>query len=795
MVARAPTLRTSLNSLEWPELLEHLAALARTESGKQAAHDLPFNLSAEAIRSSLERISEARYLLSEGHLPDLAGLTELTGELNRARRGATLSGEELWRVLEIESVTHDLQQAVSELAPEIPVLAAEIEALATDADFLRRLSRSVGAEGEILDTASPTISALRRDVRARAEGIRKRLEEVLDSEKFRPFLQDTFFTLRENRYVVPLKMGAQAQIDGIVHDTSNTEKTVFVEPREVVEANNKLKMAERELSAEEDRIRAELTALVRERSDWIEANARYLMGFDLLLAKARLSNALGSSTPEPATGGTLRLYGLVHPLLRLAGEGPIPNDLELSDTCRLFIVSGPNAGGKTVLLKALGLAALMLKAGLPVPAAAGSAMPVFGDVFADIGDPQSIAEHLSSFSGHAFRVTAILQDAGPDSLVILDEIMAGTDPAEGAALARALLEHFEQSVALTAVSTHFDEIKALGAAEGVERVVGSMQVDPRSRRPIYRLEPGTSGRSLAFEAAAQVGLPAEILDRARSFLSPEQRRAMSLLENLDAEKERLADLQEAARGAEALAGQEKHQYQRKLNELREREKRAMLTEYGELREEISRVREELKRLRRQARIAAAQSAPEELELTLHRADELAAKAAGHAETGADREPVDWSRAHPGDVVKLSGSRQQATLLELPDQKGLARIEVGGIRMEVKADRLVSAPRGAEAPATAKPFEHSASVQAATESTSPVLDLRGQRGEEAIEELERFLDRALISHLREVRVIHGHGDGILKKLVRDYLRDSEYAISYRPGERAEGGDGVTVATLA
>ncbi|MCB0220520.1 MAG: Smr/MutS family protein [Chrysiogenetes bacterium] len=778
----------SLLNLEWPTLLGRLAELTQTDEGARRAAGLPIDLAPDEIRASLTLVTEAMHLLASGAAPGLSGAAPLDTELGRARRGATLEGEDLWRILQSERIACEAHETITAMAGEVPALATRAQELGISRDFISRLERSVDAEGEILDTASATLSGLRRDVRGRADGIRRRIEGILSDEKYQSFLQDDFWTLRENRYVVPLKMGAQAQIDGIVHDTSNTGHTVFLEPREIIDANNRLKMAESELAEEELRVRQELSDRVRARADEIESGAKFLLEFDVLLAKGRLCIALDAHAPELSESGALELRGLGHPLLLLDQDKVITNDVKVGSDSHLLVVSGPNAGGKTVLLKSLALAALMVKAGLPIAAEEGSRIPVYDRVFADIGDAQSLAAHLSSFTGHLTQITHILAEVSPHSLVILDEVMSGTAPTEGAALARALLEHFAAKAGLVVASTHYDEVKAM--AESDERHVGlSMAIDPTTLRPTYHVQEGAAARSLAFEAARQIGLPADVLERARELLSPEKREEFTQLERLEAEARRIESVRKQSETQLAEANRKKRDYEAKLEKLKERGDKAILSEAQALREEISAARAALRQVRRAIRMGSAAEGEDALAGALERAEQLADSAKTEESGGGER--VDWSQASIGDPVRLAGTTQAGTLVELPDSRGRARVEVGGNRMVVDAARLEAASAPRKAPEV---LTTAGVVYETPQGSARTLDLRGEREEEALESLTRFLDQAVLSNLNEVIVIHGHGEGILKRAVREQLKRSPYVSDFRPGGRGEGGDGVSVVTL-
>lgn len=788
--------------LEWPRLLEHLAAQAATGRGAAACREGRFAPDAVAIRERLAETSEARALLDAGEPPPFGGIGDLRSVLGGIERGRAPEAGELLAVLDCARGARRIRRFLQERCERAPGLAALAESMAELRPLEERLERAIGPDAEVRDAASRALAGARREAR-RIEGeIERRMAGLLRDPQVVPHLQDNYSTFRDGRPVLPIRAEARRQVPGILHDVSSSGTTVFIEPEGVVEPGNRLRMARTEERREVERVLRQLGEAVAADSLELEAQGETLVLLDCAVARGRLSQRLDAAPPEVADGAPVGLLGLRHPLLALEGglalDEVVPNDLVLPERARGLIISGPNAGGKTVLAKALGLAALSVRAGLHVACAPGSRLPPFEAVFADIGDDQDLRAGLSSFSGRMVHLARILREADARTLVIVDEVGEGTEPGEGAALAQATLEALVERGATVVATTHFNRLKELGGSD--ERFANaSAEFDRETLLPTYRVHMGFPGSSGAAWVAERMGLGADVVERARALLDRDDRRLEALTtslselrQQLEAERRIAAEVREQTERARA-------EYEARLAKLRTAREEALRSMKAELevayrsaREEIAGVVRELQRgvghpgraaNRARARLERARSETDAVERV-------------HADPAAESPPaeaIDWSRAEPGARLRVEGVRDAAVLVEPPDRRGLLVVRVGGARMTVAQSRV----RGLESPPAPKLSASRARVDVVRGESddAPVLecDLRGLRVDEALDRAQGHLDRALGTG-RAVRFIHGHGTGALRSAVRAWLRDLPYVHEFAPGAESEGGNGVTIATL-
>ncbi len=787
--------RFSLECLEWPAVRVVLAGLAQSAPAAERLSALEPVLERAEVERVYALVTAAAEMERLSAWPGLADLVDPEPVLARAERGSVLEGPELRDLSSLVSAARSFHRVLEHYSVDRPALAPWLKRLDPLDSLHDALDMAVERDGSLKSTASVELGRLREEVDRRSQGIRSRLQEILKSEKFQPFLQDDFYTIRENRFVVPLKAGAQAQIQGIVHDNSSTGATVFIEPQEMIEANNKLKTAFADLAREELRIRRDLTDMAAAEAGRIRSNAGVLIETDTVLARVRFAVKTGGSVPELAPPGDFRyrLRGLCHPLLRAQGAACVPNDIEIGAGCASVIVSGPNTGGKTVLLKAVGLAAVLAKAAVPVTAAAGSLLPLVPDVFADIGDSQTLTGALSTFSGHLFQIRRILEEARPGSLAVLDELMNGTDPSEGAALGRAVLEEFASKGILAVISTHYEDLKLL-PSDGGRRLIAGMEFDPVTLKPTFRVRTGTPGHSRAIEAAGRQGFPAGVVERARALVSEAGREVARLIEELEHRNQTLELERNSLIDERKDLEKTERELRAEIEKLKTQEGRRLSSEAARLRDEVGELRGLVKLLRRQAE-DEKKVTPElakRVDSAVHRAQAAAAKA-DTLERNRDREPeLDPSQAVPGTAVRLRGSDTTGKIDSLPDAKGRIWIEFMGQRTQTTLDRLVPA----KSPPPSRDRKSYIPLGAKMESRldSLELDLHGMREEDALKEVEKFLDTAMAQNADRVRIIHGLGSGRLQKAVRAYLSKSPYVARFEMAVPQAGGFGVTEVLL-
>jgi len=781
--------------LEFPLVRERLAAATSFPPSQRLAEALQPSPDPVIVARQLDETDQARALLSERPGVGVGGAHDIAPWVERAARGGRLEPEQFLGIAETLDAAARL---ATSLADERRLLLRDLGRELHPLPAVRStLARSFDPVGELLDTASPRLGGLRAAVRVAYDRLRRRLDALVGAE-LGGALQDPIVTLRNGRYVVPVKAEARSRVKGIVHDASGSGQTLFIEPLVAVELGNAWREAQAAEQEEVARILDELSALIAVNAAALRETLDALARFDLWAAKASLAADMDATRAETADRPEVVLLSARHP--GLTGR-VVPIDIRIGDGYTALVVTGPNTGGKTVTLRTLGLLSLMHQAGLHVPAEAGSKLPVWRDVFADIGDEQSVAQSLSTFSGHLRRITTIVSEAGPDTLVLLDELGAGTDPTEGSALAQALLDHFIRAGAIVAATTHYAELKAYAhTTAGARNAAVEFDLDTLS--PTYRLTIGLPGGSQAFAIAERLGLPEAIVADARSRLTEAQRSFEATLAAIRETEGETSEALERARSAEQRASEAlstAQEERRRARRERDEQVRAARDEaeriVAELREELAATR---KMLERETVTATS------LDAAMSRAEMLAARLPS-AETPAD-EPLREAAAprtwKVGDRARSGSGGWEGRIAALEKGGRRATLEAGGLRVTVEVDDLQPAlgVPTSDGGGTGRGGGAAAASNAATlrleraRTVASSLDLRGARVEEALETLDRYLDDAGVAGLGSATIIHGLGTGALRDAVRTAAASHPLVRSVRPGERGEGGDGATVVTL-
>ncbi len=819
----------SLTILEYPKILERLAAYCAFAGSAGKARALRPTIELEEARLRQAGTSEAVRLLVTHPDLTIGGARDVREQVDLARHGGVLVPTDLLDVKSTLVAARNLSRLFERLHDQYPRLSEVAARLPPPMGLVDSITRAISERGEILDSASDKLAAIRHDLRIAYERLMAKLQRMVGDPKLTPYLQEALITQRDGRYVIPLRTEFKGRIKAIVHDQSSSGATLFVEPIGVVDLNNQyreLQLAERD---EERRILTDLSGQVGMQAEVILRTVDVIADLDLALAKAKYAEDLVATEPvlheltsrggpRPSQGprhpgSLIHLYQARHPLLD--PQTVVPIDVELDPQTFALVITGPNTGGKTVTLKTVGLLALMAQSGMHIPVHSGSEISVFREIYADIGDEQSIEQSLSTFSGHVTNIIRILKRAGRQSLVILDELGAGTDPQEGAALARALLTHLLERGITTLVTTHHPELKTFAHAEpGV--VNASVEFDLETLRPTFHLTIGLPGRSNALAIAERLGMPKEIIEFARAELNPEDLRAEDLLDEIHRQR----DLSRQARNAAEEARQQAEGLRADLSarlEKIEDERRVILekarqegeAQVRELQEELRQARSALARARQP--LEALQAVQEQVDLLEETVEQpVARQVYGVSAAG---EPAVRRSVRLGDKVRLRSLNMQGVVTALSEED--AEVQVGNLRVRARpADlelpgseplenrppntdrRLPSAPASSSSTSdksTAVASRSSAIVY----SPSPgiELDLRGRHAEDALDALDRYLDSAYLSGLLFVRVIHGKGTGKLRQVVREALSQNPHVRSFESGSEQEGGDGVTVAKLA
>lgn len=788
--------------LEYPKIIEMLRQQAGCVMAKERIAELAPYTDIRKIREALQETSEAsRAIVAKGNAP-LGQIYDIGPALHFSRKGGTLTMRQLLQVLYNIRVASNMVTWFKSDLPELPILMGMAEVLATFPRLADNIDRCIISEDEMADSASPELRNIRRGIVRQNEAIRNRLGQIISSSDNKTFLQDAIVTMRDGRYVVPVKAEHRGRIPGIVHDQSSTGATIFIEPQVIVNLNNELRELELAEKAEIERILAELSGAVAEHFHDLVNNQKLLTEMDFIFAKGKLSVMMEADAPTMNESGLVNLKQARHPLIEKKKVVPINVAVGGSEYTTL-VVTGPNTGGKTVTLKTTGLLAMMAQSGLHIPALPSSQLPVFQKIYADIGDEQSIEQSLSTFSSHMKNIVEVVEKTGDDTLVLLDELGAGTDPTEGAALAIAVLERLRFAGATTIATTHYTELKKYAlSTKGVENA--SMEFNVETLSPTYKLSIGIPGKSNAFEISKKLGLPEEIIDRASALIERGDIEFEDVISAIEADKKRAEAERDEAIALRVAMEKQKAELERQQKLLEKQKK-----------EIIANAREEARIMLREAKDTAAEVQKELKELAkldslgerTKRFDKsrkkLKEKEDKYAERKTIREvnndnPVSAADLKVGDRVKLLTLDQNGEILSLPDEKGNLMIQVGIMKMSANLKDLMLINDGTKKKKVPQPKSSSGKYGSMYKekamNISVSCNVQGQNLEDACMNVEKYLDDAYMAGLKEVTVIHGRGEGILKDGIRNMLRRNKLVASYRKGGYNEGGEGVTIVKL-
>ena len=747
----------------------------------------------EALRLQQEthdalRLLELRPTLS------MSGAKDVRRAVQTASLGGRLSGPELLEIAETMAVVHSLRATLMRAGETLPTLGGLGAGLTEFREAESAIRRTVNHQGEVVDSASDLLQQLRREEKTTHERLMARLQEIVASPLGRQVLQEPFITTRDERSVLAVKAEMRGQIQGLIHDISSSGATVFMEPLATVELGNawrELRLAE---GREVERILRELTALVGSRGDALQEDLGTLARIDLALAKARLAMSTDATLPElvkPAgddSRSSVLLRDARHPLLK---GNVVPISVEIGGDFRALVISGPNTGGKTVTLKTVGLLALMAQAGLGVPAGEGSALRVFDGVYADVGDEQSIQQSLSTFSSHMGNIVQFLKVATSGSLVLLDELGAGTDPEEGTAIARAVLSQMIRAGTTTVVTTHHSELKAFAdSTPGIENA--SVEFDPITLTPTYRLIVGLPGRSNALAIAERLGLPEDIVNEARTSLGPTEAEVESLLGSIQEEHRKAEAERASAEGARRELEETQAQLAARLEELAEKEDRTAMVRRAEVQVLAEELKSRLRHLSRRVNALVGEKGRQELATIRAEMEEVRRRLEGPewrldgAKKEKPREPL-----APGDRVRVEGLEPSAEVVSGPDKRQMMDVQIGPVRMRVHRDRIKGKDRRPPAPA-GKVIVSPGAVARARVGTE--FWVHGMRAKQAVAAVDEYLEKASMAGHQQVRIIHGKGKWILRSAIQRALGDHPLVGLFRDADPQEGGEGVTIVEL-
>ena len=784
----------SLSTLEYTKILKSLSECAKNDDAKTMAEELKPSSDFREVERALAETDAAVTMSLKFGSPEILRVEPVDGAIKRLDVGGALSAAELLNVARLLKCIRNLKRYTKEQTGALEEYFSELVSAKPIED---EINRAIVSEDEIADAASPALANVRRKMKNTGAKIKDSLDSMVRSGHYQKFLMDNIVTMRNNRYVVPVKAEHRSEVPGIVHDMSASGSTVFIEPSSVVNANNELHELEIKEKAEIEKVLYELSNKVAEISEQVKYNYETLILIDFIFAKAKLALDMKAVCPKLNTDGKIKIVKGRHPLIDKSKIVPI--DVRLGDDFDVLVVTGPNTGGKTVVLKTIGLFCIMTQAGLHIPANEESEMPVFDDVFADIGDEQSIEQSLSTFSSHMKNIVHIVENAGPNSLVLFDELGAGTDPVEGAALATAIIESIRLIGAKIVATTHYSELKLYAlSTDGIENA--SCEFDVETLSPTYKLLIGVPGKSNAFAISKKLGLPDSIIERSKEKLSDENIKFEDVLGSIEenrvsAQKAR-EEQERMRREIEQLKDElqrEREKIDKKKDKIYDNARAKAEKIIKQAQEDTERMLEEIKQLQKEKRNKEAVRAMEEVrkELKLKEKSNVRPK---NRRSGGVKSNVNLNTLKLGSNVLIIDLNDKGTVLSINKDNQTAVIQVGIMKITAKISNLVvledekgSKPESYVAPKRSKGINTAMSGK--TE-----VDLRGMTIGEAELEVDKFLDESVLSGLSEVSLIHGKGTGALRAGIHEYLRHHPHVRKYRLGRFGEGDIGVTIVEL-
>ena len=783
----------SLNKLELHVVLEKLAECAHSEEAKERCRKLTPLTDAEEIQLLQQQTSAACKLISLKGAPSFHELKEIAASLERADRGGCLTPVELLR---IAGVLRCIRNAKAYYNGDYTQSNLDVyfQELSPNRYLEEKITNSILSEEEIADAASSELADIRRHMRIQSAKVKESLQKIISSPSYAKYLRDPIITLRGDRYVVPVKSEYKSEIPGLVHDVSSSGGTFFIEPMSAVNANNALRELLIKERKEIERILAELSAEAASFRESITASYEMLVTLDVIFAKARLSLRMDGMEPEIRTNATVELNRARHPLIDR--KRVVPITVRLGTDFDTLIITGPNTGGKTVTLKTIGLLTLMAECGLHIPADHGSAISVFPRVLADIGDEQSIEQSLSTFSSHMKNIVQIVEECDDETLVLFDELGAGTDPAEGAALATALIEFCRKCGSRVAATTHYAELK-LYAMRTSGVMNASCEFDVETLRPTYRLLIGIPGKSNAFAISKRLGLSELIIDQAKSYVNENDRNFEDVLNQLEQQRQQMENAKREAEKLRLETEQMRTKSEEYYAEIKREREKAMRSARAEAQAIIDNARrvsnevsEELKQLRKQMKDAAdvqgSNAKQAELRRRLNEAEETFSD-----KQKAPERPAPSREIKVGDTVELLRFGTKASVLAV-NKDGSYQLQAGIMKVTAQPNEVYLIE---ETQQQAKKIIERSKREFRNVAAQTELDLRGMSADEAVATLANFLDGAMLANLAQVRIIHGKGTGVLRKAVHEELKRNRAVKKYRLGVYGEGEDGVTIAELA
>ncbi|MFC2070112.1 endonuclease MutS2 [Chloroflexota bacterium] len=747
----------------------------------------------EEISLLLGQYEEACYLLSLDSTFVLGGASDIREAARMASLGRILEPMTLIEAQQTLAIMRQARGSLLRISRDIPLLWDAAKDISELPNVEKEITQCLSPNGDVLNRASKALTGIRTRLKRAHQTLRERLESIIRTPKGQRIVQEALITEREGRYVIPIKNEFRKEIEGITHDVSNTGATVFVEPWATIELGNNIRELVTEERREVERILRDLSISVGNKEAEISLSVEAFAVLDIALAKAKYARALNASKPELTTFSDttdkddskafIKLVEARHPLL---GKNAVPLTVDIGQDFSILVVTGPNTGGKTVALKTIGLMSMMAQSGIPIPALPNTCLPIFDNIFADIGDEQSIEQTLSSFSWHMGNMVRILENATGRSLVLLDELGTSTDPGEGSALARSILLHFLSKKILTVATTHFGDLKAFAhTTPGLQNA--SFDFDPDTLAPTYNMTLGIPGGSNALATASRLGIPQGIIDEARKLLPRGALDLDATIADIMAEKQRIQEAREVLEKESNKAKAQNVELEVRLHQLSEDEKRTI----QEARDTVVREAADLHKQIRQANTELRKKKTSEtINMAKNTLKEMQSRLKSEAWTPKLQETEDNQQISVGDTVYLNEINQQGVVLSIFEKTQEVEVQIGQIKLKTGMNGIEKMPGGV----TAKPEKAASIVTPPSGAVSSRLDLRGKRADEVEVEVDRYLNDASLTNMNEVLIIHGYGTGTVRQIVRDFVTSHPLAKSFRPGAQSEGGDGVTVVSL-
>jgi DNA mismatch repair protein MutS2 len=782
----------SMNTLEYPKIINHVSEFAVSDIGRQKIKEILPSNARDEVETMLEETDDAvKILRIKGGIP-LGTFADVRPHIKRMRIGADLTGQEMVQVGQLLKGIREIYTFFEGLKEE-DIKLQRLYALNDRVILLNPLERKIyttlSESGVVHDDASPKLKSIRTSIRQNEARIREKLNNIVRGSQSK-HLTDSIITMRNDRFVIPAKAESRNVFGGVVHDQSSSGQTLFIEPQSVLDLNNRLKQLESEEKYEIERILAELSAEIVPHSSEILNNLEILVEFDVLQAKALYARSIDANRPEVHDHNYIQLYGARHPLI--PADEVVENDIKLGDNFKTVVVTGPNTGGKTVILKTLGLLQLMGQSGLYLPVEIESTIGVFNHVLSDIGDEQSIEQSLSTFSSHLTNIVAVLELADENSLILFDELGAGTDPQEGAALAIAILDHIGSIGSLAMITSHYPELKLYGYNRP-ETVNASLEFDIDTLKPTYKFKLGIPGRSNAFEIARRLGLNTDIIDTARELMTSESQNVDEMIRDLDAKQKETekesAELRRKLTDAEKLHRQLKQQfekYQKEKEHLKEQAQEEANQIVADTQKKADRIIDELRQKQIEGQTGEVIKEHEFIDAKSQLSGLYQGKEGLQKNKVLQREK-DKKKLKVGQTVTVESLGQTGTLVEKEDNEWV--VQLGMMKMKLPEEQLT-----VSGSADKEPAPSGTSYSGSASSVRPELDLRGERVEAGLSKLSQYLDQALLANYNKVTIIHGHGTGAMRKAVQDALRKHHRVNKFETAPANQGGTGATIVTL-